>query len=145
MTCFHCFLSAAISSVMFNFSMMSSSTTLLQVFFDLSIGFLPSTSSSIALLSMLFSSLHFTWPNHLNLVFLNLCSRFSAPHVLLTSSLVILSCHLHLTCISTFYDHNMSTMSMVNKFFWLHLISCIDLESQTKIAKTFSINIKLLI
>ena len=48
------------------------------------------------LLSMLLSSLCFTWPNHLNLVFLNLCSRFSTPHLLLTSSLVILSCHLTL-------------------------------------------------
>mgnify|MGYP001793169415 CR=1 FL=1 len=93
MSCLHCFLSSAISSVMFSF-FMSSSTTLLQVFFGLPTGLLPSTSSSIALLSMLFSSLRFTRPNHLNLVFLNLCSRFSTPHLLLTSSLVILCCHL---------------------------------------------------
>ena len=59
MSCLNCFLSSAISSVMFNF-LMSSSTTLLQVFFGLPTGLLPSTSSSIALLSMLFSSLRFT-------------------------------------------------------------------------------------
>ena len=55
----------------------------------LSTGLLPSTSSSIALLSMLFSFPSFTWPNYdLNLIFLNLCSRFSTPHLLLTSSIV---------------------------------------------------------
>ena len=75
---------------------MSSSTTLLQVFFSLPIGLQPSTSSSIALLSMLFSFLCFTWHNHLNVIFLNLCSRFSTPHHLLTSSLLLLSCHLTL-------------------------------------------------
>ena len=84
MSCLHCFLSSAIYSVMFNF-FISSSTTLLQVFFVLPTGFLPSTSSSITLLSMLFSSLRFTWPNHLNLIFLNLSSRFSTLHLLLTS------------------------------------------------------------
>ena len=93
MSCLQFFLSSVISSVMFNF-LMSSSTTLLQVFFGLPTGYLPSTSSSIALLSMLFSSLCFTWSNHLNLVFLNLCSRFSTPHLLLTFSFVILLYHL---------------------------------------------------
>ena len=101
MSCLHYFLSSAISSVMFSF-IVSSSTTLLQVFFGLPTGLLPSTSHSITLLSILFSSLHFTWPNHLNLIFHSLCSRFSTPHLLLTSSLVI-SCPavLLLTCIST--------------------------------------------
>ena len=59
-------------------------------------GLLPFTSSFIALLSMLFSSLSFTWPSHLNLIFLHLCSRFSIPNLFLTSSLVILTCHLTL-------------------------------------------------
>ena len=105
MSCLHCFLSSAIFSVMFNF-LKSSNTTLLRVFFGLPTGLLPSTSSSIALLSMLFSSLSFIRPNHLNLAFLYLCSRFSTPHLLLTSSKVILSYHLLLTCISTFYSNN---------------------------------------
>ena len=98
MSCLHCFLSSAISSVMFNL-LMSSSTTSLQVFFGLPTGFLLSTSSSITLLSMLFSSLCFTWPNHLGLVFLNLYSRFSTPNLPLTFSLVILSSHF------TFYTY----------------------------------------
>ena len=53
---------------MLNF-LLTFSTPLLQVFFVLTTGLLPSTSSSIciALLSMLFSSICFTWPNHLNL------------------------------------------------------------------------------
>ena len=55
----------------------------------------------IALLSILFSSLRFTWPIHLSLVFLNLWSSFSA-HPLQTSSLVILSCHLTLDMCLTF-------------------------------------------
>ena len=71
----------------FAFSCMSSSTILHQVFLVPPTGLLLSTSSSIALLSMLFSSLRFTWSNHLNLVFLNLCSRFSTPRLLLTSSI----------------------------------------------------------
>ena len=90
MSCLQCFLSSTISFVMFNF-FMSFSTTLLQVFFGLPTGLLPSTSSSITLLSMVFSSLRFTWSNHLNLIFLNLCSRFSTPHLFLASSLEILS------------------------------------------------------
>ena len=81
----------AISSVMFSF-LISSSTTLLQVFFGVPAG-LPSTSSSIALLSMIFSPTFYI-PSHLNLAFLNLSSRFSTPNLLLTFSLVILSCHL---------------------------------------------------
>ena len=44
--------SPAIYSVMFNL-LISLFTTLLQIFFDLPTGLLPSTSSSIALLSML--------------------------------------------------------------------------------------------
>ena len=61
---------------------------------------------------MLFSSLRFTWPKHLNLIFLNLCSRFSTPPLLLTSSLVILSCHLNLENL------------IFNKYFVLFLIYC---------------------
>ena len=91
----HCCLSSAISSVMFNF-FMSSSTTLLQVFFGLSTGLLPSISSSIALLNKLFSSLHFTWPNYLNLVFLNLCSRYKRPTNL--SGIIIISTAFSCTC-----------------------------------------------
>ena len=55
--CLHCIpiLSSAISSEMFNF-LMFSSTALFHVFFGLPNGLLPSTFSSIALLSMLFSS-----------------------------------------------------------------------------------------
>ena len=37
---------------------------------------------------MLFSSICFSWANRLNLVFLNLCSRLSTPHLHLTSSLI---------------------------------------------------------
>ena len=55
---------------MFSF-LMSSSTILFQVFFGLPTGLLPFTSSSIALLSMLFTFLRFTWWKHLNLIFLN--------------------------------------------------------------------------
>ena len=85
-------LTSAISSVM----LLSSSSTLLQVFFGLPTGLLPSTYSSTTLLTMLFSSLRFTWPNHLNHIFLNLCSGFSTPHLLLTFLLAIMSCHLTL-------------------------------------------------
>ena len=80
---------------MFGF-LMSSSTTLIHVYFGLPARLLPHTSCCNDLLSMLFSSLRFTWWNHLNLIFLNPCSRFSTPHLLLTSSLVILPCHLTL-------------------------------------------------
>ena len=111
MSYLHCLLSAAISSMMSNV-LMSSSTTLLLVFFGLSTGmasYVPSTSSSIALLSMLFSSHLLTSPNHLDLglFFHNLCSRFFTPYLLLTSSLVILSCHLILDII-------ISQRSMIN-------------------------------
>ena len=55
----HCFLSSTITSVTFRF-FMSSFFTLLQVFCCLPTGLLPSTSNSIVLLSILFSSLRFT-------------------------------------------------------------------------------------
>ena len=84
MSCLHCFLSFAISSVMFNF-LMSSPTSFFQVLFSLPTGILPSTSSSIALLSLLSSAQRFTWQNRLNLVFLNLSSKFSTPHLFVTS------------------------------------------------------------
>ena len=92
--------------------------TLLKVFFGLHTGLLPSTSSSIALLSMLFSSLRFTLPNHLNLIFLNLCSRFFTPYLLLTSSLVNLSCFL-LTCISV----NILWSQLASFVFFLYFFS----------------------
>ena len=82
-------------------SYISSSTTLLQVFFCIPTG-LPFTSSSIALLSMLFSYLRFTWPNHLNLVFYNLCSRFFIPHFL-TFSIVTQSCYLTLVTVNVYF------------------------------------------
>ena len=75
----------------YNF-LMSSSTTLLQVLFGLPTGLLPSTSSSITLLSMLFSlipTFYMTKPSQHH--FLNLCSRLTTPHLLLNSSFVILS------------------------------------------------------
>ena len=84
----NCWLSSAISSMMSNF-LVYYSTTLLHVFLGLPIGLLTSTSSSIALLSMLFSSLHFPWWNHFKLIFFNLHSKFSTPHLLLSSSYVI--------------------------------------------------------
>ena len=109
MSCLHCFLSSAVSSAMFNF-LMTSSTTLLKVFFVLPTGLLCSSSISIALVSMLFSSLHFMWPNHLNLISLNLYSRVSTSHLLT----------LLLTCISTFYDQqlarSLSSVSISDKF-----------------------------
>ena len=97
---------------LFNF-LLSSFTTLLQVFFGLPTGLLPSTSSSITLLGMLFSSQHFTWPNHLNPFFLNPYSMFSSPHLLLTSSLVTLFCHLALdVCILKFYLNSLLSKSI---------------------------------
>ena len=80
MSCLYCFLFSAISSVMFNYLPLYLTPSLLWP------TYWPPTSSSMSLLSMLFSSLPFTSPNHLYLIFLNLCSRFSTPHLLLTSS-----------------------------------------------------------
>ena len=91
MSCLPCFLSSAISSVMFSF--------LIHVFFHYltSLAYLlafclPPPDSCSALPSMLKILIHtFYMIKNLNLVFLNLCSRFSTPH-----HLVIPSCYLTL-------------------------------------------------
>ena len=65
-------------------------------------GLLPSTFSSILLLLYKYAILiptctfYMTKPSqpHFSYLIYNLCSRFSTPHLLLTSSLVILFCHL---------------------------------------------------
>ena len=84
MSCLHCFLSYATSSVMFNFLMSSSRSSLVYLLAF----YLTFLALDIVLLSMLFSSLRFTRPNHLNLIFLNLCSRFSILHLVFGLSFV---------------------------------------------------------
>ena len=65
----------AISSVMFTFLLERLSLLLSLPYSRSSLAYwpstVPSTSSSIALLSILLSSLCFTWQNHLNLIFFN--------------------------------------------------------------------------
>ena len=75
-------------------SSISSSMHLLQLFFGLRTSLLPGTSILIALPTALSSPLLFTWPNHLNLFLLNLLSMSSRSHLISTSSLGTLSCHL---------------------------------------------------
>ena len=96
---------------MFNF-LISSFTTLLQVFFGLPTCLLPSTSSSIEHLSQVCYShpliIFCTWPNHFNLIFLHLSGHVSPPHISSSSELFIsnpvLSFLILLTCIYNIYN-----------------------------------------